>query len=191
MAVSDTDPDRQLYREIQQHQPEALALLLERHGPALVRFIHGYLAHGFPDEVEEVLNDTLYAVWSDIERYDPRRARFKTWVFLRARSLALDRRRKLARQAEGVVATSPEATELLADVLLRLDLFLALSELSAADRLIYYLCEWQGYDQEQVAVRVGVRRGALNARLRRIRERLRRILTAGGWGSAAAEVSHE
>jgi len=189
--VSNTDPDKQLYREIQQRKPEALALLLERHGPALVRFIHGYLAHIAPAEVEEVLNDTLYAVWSDIARYDPRRARFKTWVFLQARSLALDRRRKLARQAPGVGAGAPEAAELLADALLRLDLVLALSELSAADRLLYYLCEWQGYDREQVAVRIGVRRGTLNARLRRIRERLRRVLRAGGWGPAVAEVGHE
>ena len=61
----------------------------------------------------------------------------------------------------------------------------------AADRLLYYLCEWQGYDREQVAVRIGVRRGTLNARLRRIRERLRRVLRAGGWGPAVAEVGHE
>ena len=44
--------------------------------------------------------------------YDPQRGSVRTWIMIRARSQALDRRRKLAREAAGLDAELVRVVEL-------------------------------------------------------------------------------
>lgn len=173
------DPDRDIWRALQAGDAGAIRTLLERHGPLLLRFIHAHLRHAPPEDLEEVLNDTLLAVWRGSAKYDPRRSRFRTWVFLQARGLALDRRRRLARAARLAAALPrPGEFEVSWPVILQMDLALALAELGALDREIVYLCDYQGGEHKQVAAQLGLREMTLNSRLHRARKRLRKTLAA-------------
>jgi RNA polymerase sigma-70 factor (ECF subfamily) len=184
------DPDRDIWRALQAGDAGAIRTLLERHGPLLLRFIHAHLRNAPPEDLEEVLNDTLLAVWRDIAEYDPRRSRFRTWVFLQARGLALDRRRRLARAAR-VAATLPLPGEFEVSwqVILQVDLALALEDLGALDREIVYLCDYQGGERKQVAGKLGLREMTLNSRLYRVRRRLRETLAA--WRPRVPAEEHD
>lgn len=173
----DRDPDERIYEAFAAGDPEALPALVRRCGAALLRFIHQCLGRGAAEDVEEVFNDTLLAVWRDVGEYDPRRARFRTWVFLQARWAALDRRRALAREA--AAGPLPElAAEFSWAQFLQLDLVVALEELSTLDRQIIYLCDYLGFGHRESAGRLGLQVGALDTRLHRARQRLRRALAA-------------
>jgi len=154
-----------------------MELLVRKYGLLLQRFILGYLRAGREEDVEEVLDDTLLSIWRDVEEYDPPRARFKTWVFMKARYCALERRRKLVRESQRTCPLPPvEISQSQPDLALRIDVALALSRMSALDRQIFYLCDYLGWDRQEAADRLGMKRGALNVRLHRIRRQLRRLL---------------
>ena len=173
------DPDESIYEALRVGDAEAISALIRRHSAALLRFIHDCLGAGRPEDVEEVLNDTLLAVWRDVAEYDPRRARFKTWVFFRARCAALDRRRELAGRA---LASEPlpeiEAADISWHLIMQVDLVLALKQLGALDRQIVYLCDYLGLDHARTAERLCLRAGAVRTRLHRARQRLRKILAS-------------
>lgn len=173
------DRDFTLYERLRRRDAEAMGLLLARYSVLLRSFVHGFLGAAQVEDVEEVVNDTLVAVWTDIAEFDPQRAAFKTWIFMKARYCALRRRQLLQARSRH---TAPE--DLLADTtfeasaILRVELTLALLRLEAQDREIVYLCDVLGWGREAVACRLGITPGALRTRLHRARKRLRRTLRA-------------
>jgi RNA polymerase sigma-70 factor (ECF subfamily) len=173
------DPDESIYQAFRAGDAEAIPALIRRHSAVLLRFIHRCLGTGTAEDVEEVLNDTLLAVWRDVAEYDPRRARFKTWVFFQARCAALDRRRALVRQT---AAAEPLPAIAAADIswpmIMQVDLVLALEQLGALDRQIVYLCDYLDWDHQRVADHLALKLGTLDSRLQRARQRLRQVLAA-------------
>lgn len=171
------DPDEHIYRALCAGNTGAIRRLVRKYGSSLLRFIHSCLGAGRLEDIEEVCNDALLAVWHDVAEYDPRRARFKNWVFFKARCAALDRRRKLAREARaGEPLPLLEGAEVSWHVILQVDLALALGELCALDRQIVYLCDYLDWNHRQVAERLCLKPGTLDSRLQRARKRLGRIL---------------
>jgi RNA polymerase sigma factor (sigma-70 family) len=155
-----------------------------------LRFIQHCLGRGTVEDAEEVFNDTLLAIWRDVGEYDPQQARFRTWVFFKARWAALDRRRVLTRDEETGPLPELAAAEFSWPLLLQLDLVLALEELGALDRQIVYLSDYLGWEHREIAGRLGLKVGALDTRLHRARRRLRRALAA--WRPRQMrEVGHE
>jgi RNA polymerase sigma-70 factor (ECF subfamily) len=174
------DPDRAIYERLFHHDPEAVSVLMQRHGGLLALVIGNCLGDGTREDVEDVLGELLLALWRDIAEYDSRRARFKTWVVMRARYCALAWRRKHGQIDARCSPLSPDEIALPEpDVLLRVDLALALMDLDELDREIVYRCDYLEQDHRQVARDLGMRCGALNMRLQRIRRRLRKVLR--GW----------
>ena len=173
-----SDPDWESYRLFATGEAGAIQALVHRCGAALLRFIHRCLGTGQPEDVEEVFNDTLLAIWRDVAEYDPQQARFKTWVFFKARCIALDRRRALARDKAAGPLPEITAAEFSWSLLLQLDLVWALEELGVLDRQIVYLSDYLGLDHREIAGRLGLQPGALDTRLHRARKRLRQVLAS-------------
>ncbi len=103
---------------MEQHRPEALADLYDRHAPTLLALSRRIL--GTSADAEEVLQEVFLHVWNHAERYDPARSSVSTWLVLLTRSRAIDRLRtrkvverthESAHQAEPVRHTSPEGVE--------------------------------------------------------------------------------
>src|SRR5258708_16845399 len=65
---------------------------------------------GTPQDAEECANDLFVTVWQDIGSYDPARGSLRTWLTMRAKFIALDRRRHVQRQ-QALATTSLDATK--------------------------------------------------------------------------------
>src|SRR5258706_3381720 len=65
---------------------------------------------GTPQDAEECANDLFVTVWQDIGSYDPARGSLRTWLTMRAKFIALDRRRHVQRR-QALATTSLDATE--------------------------------------------------------------------------------
>jgi RNA polymerase sigma-70 factor (ECF subfamily) len=77
---------------------EALARLYDRHADVMLALIQRIVRDGAL--AEDVLHDVFLETWHDAAAYDARRGSVRTWIMIRARSRALDRQGKLARDAD-------------------------------------------------------------------------------------------
>src|SRR6202000_1276743 len=90
-GLHDDAEDRRLVACVCAHELAAFEALYRRYHPRLCRFLHRMLR---PEHlVEEVLNDTLYVVWNQAERFNGT-SKVSTWIFAIAFS---DLRKALSR----------------------------------------------------------------------------------------------
>jgi DNA-directed RNA polymerase specialized sigma24 family protein len=91
--------DDDLARGLHERNPEALETLISRYSRELFYFIRLVLdGVGVVQDAEECVNDLFVAVWQEIDSFDPERGTLRTWLTMRAKYIALDRRRQLYRR---------------------------------------------------------------------------------------------
>lgn len=91
--------DDDLAQRLQQRDPEALETLISRYSREVYYFIRLVLdGVGVAQDAEECVNDLFVAVWQEIETFDPERGTLRTWLTMRSKYIALDRRRQLLRR---------------------------------------------------------------------------------------------
>lgn len=91
--------DEDLAKRLHQRNPEALETLISRYSRELFYFIRLVLdGVGVAQDAEECVNDLFVAVWQEIDSFDPVRGTLRTWLTMRAKYIALDRRRQLCRR---------------------------------------------------------------------------------------------
>lgn len=199
--------EQQLIQGLRSRDPMSLESLINHYSRELFYFARLILSGaGSVQDAEECLNDLFVAVWQEFESFDPARGSLRTWLTMRTKYIALDRRRKLLRRqpAELPVVTfyeeytlaqdqqSPESFKRLqeawnqptaagVDVLLeqrerREELRQALEQLPELDRLMVYLRYFQFASIEEIAARTGITKHAVDTRLWRVRKSLRETL---------------
>ncbi|MBV8695507.1 MAG: sigma-70 family RNA polymerase sigma factor [Ktedonobacteraceae bacterium] len=98
MMVQQDWSDDDLARRLLEHDPEALETLISRYSRELFYFIRLVLdGVGVAQDAEECVNDLFVAVWQEIATFDAQRGTLRTWLTMRAKYIALDRRRQLCR----------------------------------------------------------------------------------------------
>jgi RNA polymerase sigma-70 factor, ECF subfamily len=200
--VHDELPDDALHRGLLTRDTHALEALIRRYSREMSYFIRLVLDNtGTPQDAEECTNDLFVAVWQEIESYDSRRGSLRTWLTMRAKYIALDRRRQIQRR-QAVAITSLDysdamgardgetyAPELLASRTMensmeglleqrerREELRQALEALSELDRLLVYMRYFRLASTEEICAKTGLSRHAIDTRLWRARKALRDTL---------------
>src|SRR6202035_2485921 len=91
--------DDDLVQRLHERDPEALETLISRYSREVFYFIRLVLdGIGVAQDAEECVNDLFVAVWQEIESFDSGRGTLRTWLTMRAKYIALDRRRQLCRR---------------------------------------------------------------------------------------------
>ena len=91
--------DEDLVQRLHKCDPEALETLISRYSREVFYFIRLVLdGVGVAQDAEECVNDLFVAVWQEIDSFDPGRGTLRTWLTMRAKYIALDRRRQLCRR---------------------------------------------------------------------------------------------
>lgn len=126
---------------------------------------------------EELVQDAFTNVWRGAASFDPKRARFATWLYrlTRNRAVDLNRRRRVRPSSVGEeplrnISGGPEPEE---SVKLW-DVAGALSLISAEQREVLSLAYFEGLSQREISQRTGVPLGTVKSRttaaLKRLRE---------------------
>jgi RNA polymerase sigma factor (sigma-70 family) len=101
--------DDDLALKLGERNPEALETLIARYSREVYYFIRLVLdGIGVAQDAEECLNDLFVAVWQEIETFDAKRGTLRTWLTMRAKYIALDRRRQLCRRQTHNVQSADE-----------------------------------------------------------------------------------
>lgn len=200
--MHDDWPDDALYGGVLERNPRALEALIRRYSREMSYFIRVVLdTAGTPQDAEECANDLFVTVWQDIESYDPTRGALRTWLTMRAKYIALDRRRQIQRR-QALAMTSLEGSEfaygregeplsgeipadrasehsmegLLEQRERREELRQALASLPELDRMLVYMRYFKLASTEDICKKTGLTRHAIDTRLWRARKALRDVL---------------
>jgi len=176
-GLHDDAEDRRLVACVCAHELAAFEALYRRYHPRLCRFLHRMLR---PEHlVEEVLNDTLYVVWNQAERFNGT-SKVSTWIFAIAYRKAL---KALSRHDDPLpdaaeddqpmadAAERPEARMSLAQARAAIDA--ALRELSVDQRAAVELTYFHGFSYPEIAAIVDCPTDTVKTRMFHARKRLK------------------
>src|SRR5574340_401380 len=109
--VHDDWPDDALYAGLVARDSAALEALIQRYMREITYFIRLLLnGVGTAQDAEECANDLFVIAWQEIQSYSPSRGSLHTWLTMRAKYIALDRRRQLQRRQSAVTSLDGETT---------------------------------------------------------------------------------
>lgn len=194
--------DEGLWRGLLARNNAALEALITRYAREIAYFVRVVLdGVGTPQDAEECVNDLFVAAWEEIASFDAERGAFRTWLTMRAKYLALDRRRLLMRRHALTVPASsaeqesisagqgievgiaaPPASESMDGLIERRErqqeLRRALEQLPELDRTLVYMRYFRLSTTEEIAAATGLTRRAIDTRVWRARKMLRETLEA-------------
>jgi RNA polymerase sigma factor (sigma-70 family) len=170
--------------------PEALAEVYDSHAPA----VFGLALRLTNDRctAEDIAQEVFVELWQRPERYDPRRARLRTWLCMIARRRAIDWLRRRGTQDHYLpVLAQPDAApvDVAEDVLtasVLKQVRAAVDDLPALYRQVIVLAYYDGLTYREVARVLDIPEGTAKTRLRAGLRRMGEKLAAAGIGMAQA-----
>ena len=179
-------PEPEWIELLRQRKPEGMELLLRHDGP-LMKYIIAPMAAS-PQDREDCLSEVTLRVWEKIGQFDPEKGSWTAWLTAVTRNTALRYAQTQARHAAGKLAEelpSPEPTPV--EQTLRRErqeaLRWALRELRPLERQIFYRKYYYRQSTAQIAAELSLTERAVEGKLYRARQRLRKTL-GGGDGHA-------
>ncbi|WP_294520312.1 RNA polymerase sigma factor [uncultured Pseudoflavonifractor sp.] len=176
--------EKELIQRIRDREEQGAEDLLRHYGPLMRYIIEPILAS--PQDREECLSEAAMRVWDGIGGYDPDRGSWTAWLTAVTRNTALNRLRKSCRGTEALSehtpAPEPPPEEALLERERREELRQAIARLPEKDLRLFYRKYYYMQSTEQIAAELGLTPRAVEGRLYRIRERLRKQLGGDGHG---------
>jgi RNA polymerase sigma-70 factor, ECF subfamily len=188
-TASESNSDAALVANMARGDRAALAVLYERHAPRLCALARQIL--GEPGEAEDLLHDVFLEVWRHAADYSEARGSVWSWLSLRTRSRAIDRRRSAPRaRTIGLADSHLEMLSAVPDSSrdpLRLSergrLRKALSTMSEPEREVLFLGYFQGLSCSEIAESLGAPLGTIKSRTRAALSKLRVYFETAGASS--------
>ena len=158
--------------------------VLDQYGK-LLRTVADALLPGYPEEAEECVQDALWTYVDGIQRWDPTRGSEKTYLCVLVRSRAKDRRRRLAARREDSLeehqgtlwAEDHAERSALRDGVRRV-----LEALGPEERRLFTLRFLYQWPSAEIGRTMGLSPNGVDARVTRLRKKLKRLLAQQGLG---------
>jgi RNA polymerase sigma-70 factor (family 1) len=174
MTIDSPPDDLSLLAEIAQQQKLAFSQFYDRY--ARIVYAIAYRSLGSVEESEEVVLDVFTQVWRTAERYDSRKGRADTWLFMIARSRIVDRlrnRQRIAKvetaSAQAEIQSVRASVDPVEEVLIaerRMQVLTALDYLPAEQRRVIELAYYKGLSHREIAEQTGLSLGTVKTRIR-------------------------
>lgn len=182
MGSDGEDADATLVSRMGRGDRAALAELYQRHASRVLAVVQRIL--GDRAAAEDLVHDVFVEAWRRSSDYSTERGSVITWLLLRARSRAIDRRRaasnrKTSQLTEAILA---EIADPGGDLARRSDhgkLMLALQSMSQEEQQVIVLGYFEGLSSSEIAERVGSPVGTVKSRTRTALIRLRSWFAEG------------
>jgi RNA polymerase sigma-70 factor (ECF subfamily) len=158
----------------------AYEMLVHRHSDAILNYLIRYMPDR--DDAEDMVQEVFIRAFGNLERFDPDRGRFRSWLYRIAANLSLNelkRRERAAvreeRAAEDLRPVSEETRSPERSIEKRL-LHGALQTLSDTERQVILLNYYHDLTYREIAETLGIPLGTVKSRMYCAVMRLRKIL---------------
>ncbi|MET0388358.1 MAG: sigma-70 family RNA polymerase sigma factor [Polyangiales bacterium] len=165
-------PDTLLMERAAGGDVDAFAEVYDRHAPTVLALLRRLL--GPSADAQDTLHDVFLEAWRGVRSYDPSRGSVHTWLTVRARSRALDRRARAAREAHCPLVQRTAAA--LEPRERQLAVRQALSQLAPQVRETLELTYFEGLTAPELSARMNVPEGTVRSRLHRGLDALKPML---------------
>lgn len=164
----------QLMAQAQTGQAEAFRLLVMDIASAVLAFLRRRVTES--DELEDILQETLIAVYESRHTYDPKRL-FEPWLFAITRNIVADHQRCHSKRArwQELVDEAPDCGSESGEHA-KMAFRHALGQLSDGQREAFMMLKIEGLTLGEASVRAGVSVGAIKVRAHRAYESLKKSL---------------
>ena len=176
---SDDETLKELVMRMAHRDQESISELQTLTKTRLAIFIQRWLTNCH--DVEEVLQDVYMQAWQNADLYISERAGVWSWLYMLARSRAIDRMRRM--QRGGVFDQAKQGNDLrtvslmaIASHPLQNDLIVALSQLSSTEREVIYLAFYEGLTHTEISSCMTSPLGTVKTRIRTAICRMRKEL---------------
>ena len=188
--------DEDLMTLIERRDPDAFAVLYDRHGGAAYSLAHRIV--GDPSVAEDVTQEAFLSLWRSGARFDAARGSVRSWTLGIVRNRAIDALRRASTQApkldlddEGVLE-SQAGTELTDSEAIRRETSRrvrgALVELPAEQSEVIGLAYFGVFTHAEIAEMLGMPLGTVKGRMRLGLEKIGTVLAEGMGIEGASEV---
>lgn len=183
MAGHSQSPGREaalLRRIAESRDRQAFASLFDAYAPRVKAFMMKKGAAS--EQAEDLVQETMIAVWSKAALYAPERGSVTTWIFTIARNLRIDRLRRekasLFTDLEGYDAQADEESpdETLGRLQEDSHVARALSQIPEEQRQLLVLSYMEDMAQSEIAAMLQVPLGTVKSRMRLAYTRMRKLL---------------
>lgn len=175
------DSDAALMARAARGDVQAFSQIYDRHAARALALAKRLL--GDDAEAEDVLHDAFIEAWRAADAYDAQRSSVRTWLLIRVRSRALDRRARRVREAGARAASEHAQTLAPAKVTPSTERSLALRQafalLKPDVREVLELTYFEGLTAAEVAQRSCIPVGTVKSRLARGLQSMHQYLSAG------------
>lgn len=168
-------------RALRRGDDSALDRLMARWQTPLRAFLYRHTQNEF--DALDLAQETFVRVYRHRDRFRPEAARFSTWLFSIALNLARDRARRLARRPTAALETAPEQTDPAAQPAAQAEanerasvVRAAIAALPEDLRAAVILFEYEAKSHAEIAAIVNATPKAVETRLHRARQLLRKTL---------------
>ena len=175
------NPERQdtVLRLLQNRDEEGMRLLFTHYGGALMALIQPVVGRG--DIAEEVLQDVLMRIWTNIGSYDGKKSRLFTWMARIARNAAIDKTRsrdfKTSHKTDSLSPSVGNSSALSHTPSTDgIGVSKLLSALDQNHRHLIELLYLRDYTQSEAAKELDIPLGTVKTRARRAIQQLRSLL---------------
>ncbi|MBR5420645.1 MAG: sigma-70 family RNA polymerase sigma factor [Lachnospiraceae bacterium] len=167
--------DEAAIKRIRSGDEKAIAALMDKYSRMLWKVTSSILAP-FETEIEECVADVFIRLWQKPESYDAKRGRLSTWLCTMAKSMALDRLRRIIARREDPVEQLPELMTQAAEYESEGELEPYLEQLSEEEREILKRRYYHGQKVAEIAKDMGMDKKKVENRLFRSRKKLKMIM---------------
>lgn len=180
------DEDRWVIRQLENRNEDGLKQLIDRYGGLLKSIIQKTLAY-LPEYHEECLNDTLLAIWNNIDKYDESKSSFKNWICVIAKYRAINYLKKYQIEVHNVSWVEEKHEKYYAHTdnafeqeLWEIELNRLLQPLTEIDKKLFKEYFTTIEDTEVIAERNDLTAGALYSRISRGKKKIRDFFAKEG-----------
>ena len=188
--------DEDLMTLVERRDPDAFAVLYDRHGGAAYSLAHRIV--GDPAIAEDVTQEAFLSLWRSGARFDAARGSVRSWTLAIVRNRAIDALRRSAGSApkldlddDALLEAQPAAT-LTDSEAIRHETAArvrgALRELPAEQSEVIGLAYFGGFSGSEIAGMLGLPLGTVKGRMRLGLEKVRLAIAEGMGAAGASEV---
>jgi RNA polymerase sigma-70 factor, ECF subfamily len=188
--------DEELMTLVERRDPEAFAVLYDRHGGAAYSLAHRIV--GNPGLAEDVTQEAFLSVWRSGARFDAARGSVRSWTLGIVRNRAIDALRRSSTGApkldldDDAVLEGQAAGELTDSEAIRRETSRrvrgALGELPSEQSEVIGLAYFGGFTHSEIAEMLGMPLGTVKGRMRLGLEKIRVTLAEGMGVEGPSEV---